>query len=268
MSNIEWTEKTWNPITGCTKVSAGCRNCYAKTLHDQRHKAFLEGKLQNHACYSTPFEVVRLHEERLNIPLKTKKPTMFFVNSMSDLFHEQVPNEFIDKVFGVMNMGYLYTNYTEHIFQILTKRPERWNDGRFDYSYYQSGGGGAPEQIFPELHLTDNIWLGVSVENKQSVYRIELLKRTPAKVKFLSIEPLLEDLGELNLKGIDWVIVGGESGKNSRPMNLDWVRSIQHQCKEQSVKFFMKQLSQFDYPKTYKDFNNFPIDLQVREMPV
>jgi len=252
MSNIEWTEKTWNPITGCTKVSAGCKNCYAKTLHDQRHKAFLEGKLQNHACYSTPFEEVRFHPERLDIPRKIKKPTMFFVNSMSDLFHEQIRLEDILKVFDVMNQC------EQDTFQVLTKRPENlfveiWLN----------------EPIHRQIRWTSNIWLGVSVENTQSVNRIELLKQTPAKVKFLSIEPLLEDLGELDLKGIDWVIVGGESGKNARPMNIDWVRNIKDQCQAQNVPFFMKQFSQGNFGQHFKynDFDAFPEDLRIREYP-
>jgi protein gp37 len=243
MSNIEWTEKTWNPITGCTKVSAGCKNCYAKTLHDQRHKSFLEGKMQNIPCYSTPFEEVKFWGERLEIPRKRKEPTMWFVNSMSDLFHEDILS--LHRLFIFIEMNEL----PHHTFQILTKR----DNELLKRSKY--------------LKWTPNIWMGVTVENKASISRINNLRLTPAKVKFISIEPLLEELGELDLIGIDWVIVGGESGKNARPMNFDWVRNIRDQCKEQGVRFFMKQLSQFDYPETYKDFNKFPIDLQIREMP-
>lgn len=257
MSNIEWTEKTWNPITGCTKVSAGCKNCYAKTLHDQRHKAFLEGKLQNHACYSTPFEEVRFHPERLDIPRKKKKPTMFFVNSMFDLLHEEILYRDFFKIFEIMNQC------ERHIFQILTKRPE--NFYRMIGNTIRTKGNTIDE----EINWTSNIWLGVTVENAETKSRIELLKQSKAQTKFLSIEPLLEDLGELDLSGIHQVIVGGESGKGARPMNIDWVRNIRDQCKAQNVPFFMKQFSQGNFGQHFKynDFDSFPEDLKIREYP-
>jgi protein gp37 len=217
-TKIEWTEATWNPVTGCTKVSAGCKFCYAKTLHDQRHKAFLEGK-DVPSCYATPFETVVCHPDRLKIPLRRRKPTMYFVNSMSDLFHEDIAIDFIEDIFGIMNQC------DQHIFQVLTKRPNHLLGLQDAFSW------------------TKNIWMGVSVENKDALWRLRCLQErlTYAKVKFLSIEPLLEDLGEIDLTGIDWVIVGGESGITPRPMQESWVRNIKDQCVAQDVPFFYKQ---------------------------
>lgn len=216
-SKIEWTNATWNIITGCNKISEGCQNCYAEKMH-YRLQAMGQEK------YKCGFNCICFHEDELNKYLG-KKPKMIFVNSMSDTFYKDVNDEAINKILQACG------NNKIHTFQILTKRAERVVD--FEY---------------PE-----NVWLGVTVEKAKYKNRIEYLKQTNAKIKFLSCEPLLEDLGELDLKGIDWVIVGGESGNNARPMHPDWVRNIQRQCKEQNVAFFFKQwgewmpASQCDY---------------------
>lgn len=223
--SIEWTEHTWNPVTGCTKVSQGCKFCYAEELHTRKYEYWKSsGDPTVPEQFQVPFTTVLCHPDRLEIPIRRKKPTMYFVNSMSDMFHNDVPTDFIRKVFAVMN------DTPQHTYQVLTKRPEqlfcRWF---IDY------------KLNTALGWTDNIWFGVSVENRDVIERINELKRTNAKVKFLSIEPLLEDLGDLDLSGIDWVIVGGESGVTPRPMQADWVRSIRDQCIEQDVPFFFKQ---------------------------
>lgn len=227
-TSIQWTDQTWNPVTGCTKVSQGCKNCYAKTLHDQRHVAFLEGK-QVPLCYSTPFETVRFHAERLSIPIKIKKPQKFFTCSMADMFHADVKNKEIEQIFEVME------RCNQHTFQVLTKRPDRLFKDSDEHSIYLSNC------LANVLEWSPNIWLGVSVENIETKGRMETLKCVPATVRFLSIEPLLEDLGELDLEGIDWVIVGGESGKGAREMKTEWVQNILTQCQDQKVPFFFKQ---------------------------
>lgn len=209
-SQIEWTEQTWNPTTGCTKVSAGCKHCYAEVMA-KRLKAMGANGYQN------GFELSLL-PERLTQPIKRKKPTTYFVNSMSDLFHEDVPFAFIDKVFDVIRQT------PQHRYQILTKRENQL------LAYFEN------EEV------PDNVWLGVSVENiKEGLPRIEALKKIPAKIRFLSIEPLLEDLGEVDFSDIHWVIVGGESGSKARPMKEQWVLNIQAQCEEQNIAFFFKQ---------------------------
>jgi len=209
-TQIEWTEQTWNPTTGCTKVSAGCKNCYAAVMA-KRLKAMGTNGYQN------GFELSLL-PERLNQPIKRKKPTTYFVNSMSDLFHEDIPFSFIDKVFDVIRQT------PHHRYQILTKRENRI------FAYFKN------------TKVPDNVWLGVSVENiQEGLPRMEVLKKIPAKIRFLSIEPLLEDLGEVDFSDIHWVIVGGESGSKARPMKEPWVLNIQAQCEEQNVAFFFKQ---------------------------
>lgn len=209
-SSIEWTEMTWNPTTGCTKVSAGCKFCYAEVM---THRLQAMGL----AKYADGFQV-RTHPEALSIPYSWKKPKVVFVNSMSDLFHPEVPLSFIKQVFKVMN------DNPKHIFQVLTKRAELL----FQYS--------------PELNWTDNIWMGVSVESEKVTERIEFLRATGAKTKFLSCEPLIGPLHNLNLDNIHWVIVGGESGNgNIRVMQEDWVLDIKDQCRTQAVPFFFKQ---------------------------
>ena len=208
-SNIEWTESTWNPVTGCTKISPGCKHCYAERL------AF-RLKAMGQPNYVNGFDVT-LHENALSIPLKWKKPQRIFVNSMSDLFHEKVPTDFILKVFEVMNKA----NW--HQYQVLTKRSERL------------------AELDGQLPWAPHIWMGVTVENADYKHRIHDLRKTNAAIKFLSLEPLLGPLGRLPLKGIDWAIVGGESGPGARPMDPAWVLSIRDQCKKAKVPFFFKQ---------------------------
>lgn len=211
LSTIEWTEATWNPTIGCTKISAGCKHCYAEKMAYRCQAMSIPGYKEN------GFELT-LMPDRLDIPLRRKKPTVYFVNSMSDLFHDEVPDRYLDKTFSVMR------RCPQHIFQLLTKRAERLPD------------------YFATREVPDNVWLGVSVENKKhGVPRIAMLQKVKAKTRFLSIEPLLEDVGELDLTGIHWVIVGGESGNKARPMKPEWVESIRRQCQEQGVAFFFKQ---------------------------
>ena len=209
-SSIEWTEMTWNPTTGCSKISTGCKFCYAEIM-TRRLKAMGQEK------YKDGFRKVRIHPDTLLTPYTWKNSKVVFVNSMSDLFHNDVPLEFIKQVFDVMN------NNPQHVFQVLTKRAQRLFE------------------VHKELKWTHNIWMGVSVENEVVKDRIDFLIKTKAKVKFLSLEPLIGPLPNLNLKKIDWVIVGGESGHKPRPMNVDWVLDIQDQCKEANVAFFFKQ---------------------------
>ncbi len=208
-SKIEWTDSTWNPVTGCTKISSGCLHCYAERMA-------IRLKAMGQPNYAEGFKVV-CHEHQLELPFKWKKPRMIFVNSMSDLFHEKVPTPFIRKVFDVMNRSYW------HVFQVLTKRSERLSE------------------LSSELTWTPNIWMGVSVENKAVTYRIDHLRQTGAHVKFLSMEPLIGPVGNLNVSGIDWVIVGGESGPGARPMLEEWVLEMRDSCEVFGVPFFFKQ---------------------------
>jgi len=208
-SPIEWTESTWNPVTGCNKISAGCKNCYAEQL-SRRLKAMGQKN------YVNGFKLT-LQPHMLELPLKWKKPQMIFVNSMSDLFHKDVPTDYIQQVFDVMNKA------SWHRFQVLTKRAER------------------VAELSDQLNWTDNIWMGVSVENRNFVHRIDYLRDTKARIKFLSLEPLLSPLKNLNLTNIDWVIVGGESGFKARPIKEDWVIDIKNQCDESKTAFFFKQ---------------------------
>ena len=208
-SSIEWTELTWNPTTGCDKISAGCKFCYAEVM-SRRLKAMKVKK------YSAGFKI-KTHESALDIPYTWKKPAMVFVNSMSDLFHKDVPLEYIQRVFTVMNE-------CQHLtFQVLTKRSERLS------------------QVADKLNWSRNIWMGVSVENSDVIHRIDQLRNVPAAVRFLSCEPLIGPLSDMNLKGVDWVIVGGESGHNPRQMDKDWALDIRDQCEEANVSFFFKQ---------------------------
>lgn len=208
-SKIEWTETTWNPVTGCTKISQGCKHCYAERLA-------LRLKAMGVEKYKNGFKVT-LHHETLAEPSTWRKPKLVFVNSMSDLFHKYVPSTFIQAVFKTMN------ETPQHTFQVLTKRPER------------------VKQLSKTLKWTSNIWLGTSIESSRFIHRMEPLKETGAITKFLSLEPLLGPLPEIDLTGIDWVIVGGESGPGARPMEADWVRSIRDLCLENDVHFFFKQ---------------------------
>ncbi len=208
-SSIEWTELTWNPTTGCDKVSAGCKFCYAEIMSRRLHAMGVEK-------YKDGFKI-REHESALAIPYSWRKPAMVFVNSMSDLFHNDVSVGFIQRVFNVMNSN------PHLVFQVLTKRSERL------------------AEIWRELAWTPNIWMGVSVEDDRVKYRIDDLRNVPAAVRFLSCEPLIGRISHLNLKGIDWVIVGGESGARPRPMNVEWATEIRDQCLKHDVAFFFKQ---------------------------
>ena len=208
-SQIEWTDTTWNPVTGCTKVSQGCKHCYAERMA-KRLKAMGVPR------YKDEFKVT-LHHDLINAPLSWKKPRRVFVNSMSDLFHEKVPLEFIQSCFDTMKKA------SQHTFQILTKRSTRL------------------VELAPYLEWSENIWMGVSVEDNQVLDRIDDLRKCPAHVRFLSCEPLIGPLENMNLKGIHWVIVGGESGPGARPMDANWVRNIRNQCQEKNIAFFFKQ---------------------------
>jgi len=214
-SRIEWTEHTWNPVLGCTKISAGCKHCYAETLSRRLQAMGTPG-------YEQGFKTVRLMANRVQEPLLRKRPTVYFVNSMSDLFHKNVPTAFIDQVFDVMAQA------PQHTFQVLTKRAERLAA----YSLTRD--------------IPPHVWMGVSVENRKSgVPRIAHLQRARATVRFLSVEPLIEHVGVLDLAGIDWAIVGGESGPGARPMKAEWAQSVQAQCDAQGVAFFFKQWGAF-----------------------
>ena len=208
-SGIEWTETTWNPVTGCTKISPGCKNCYAERMA-YRLQAMGQPNYQN------GFQLT-LHEQMLLLPLMWKKPRMIFVNSMSDLFHKDVPISFIEKTFAVMQKA------SWHTFQVLTKRSKRL------------------QEIDAIIDIPENVWVGVSVECDDYLNRIDDLRAIQASVKFLSLEPLLGPLPDLNLTGIDWVIVGGESGPGARPMKEEWVCHIRDHCLTSQVPFFFKQ---------------------------
>ncbi|MCO6465026.1 MAG: phage Gp37/Gp68 family protein [Bradyrhizobiaceae bacterium] len=208
-SKIEWTEATWNPSVGCKKVSSGCANCYAETMARRLQAMGTPG-------YENGFEF-RILPERIDAPRFVKKPTKYFVNSMSDLFHEKMPFEFLDKVFLTIS------ETPHHTYQILTKRELRL------------------AQYFAKRDVPSNVWLGVTVENQREKRRIDVLRSIDAPIRFLSVEPLLEDVGKLDLTNIHWVIVGGESGPGARPMKKEWAINVQSQCDEQGVAFFFKQ---------------------------
>jgi protein gp37 len=229
---IEWTDKTWNPTTGCNKVSPGCKHCYAETITKRFTNHFPQG-----------FKFT-LHPERLEQPKRWREPSMIFVNSMSDLFHEQMPISYLKQVFDVM------ADCPQHVFQVLTKRHKRLLE------IAESG----------VLKWPDNVWIGVSVETQKYAVRVDYLRQVPAKVRFLSCEPLLGPL-ELDLEGIHWVITGGESGYEHRPIEKEWVRDIRDQCKKEGVAFFHKQWGGIT-PKAGgrkldgKLYNEFPINLK------
>ena len=208
-SNIEWTELTWNPVTGCNKISPGCKFCYAEVM-TRRLKAMGVEK------YKDGFNI-RTHAESLNIPFTWKRSKVVFVNSMSDLFHPDVPIEFIKAVFSVMNQT------PQHTYQVLTKRSERLLE------------------LSPQLNWTNNIWMGVSVENEDYTYRINDLSKTTAQIKFISIEPLIGPVKTLSLEKINWVIVGGESGHKARPVKESWIEFVKIKCEENKIPFFFKQ---------------------------
>lgn len=231
---IEWTEQTWNPSAGCTKISSGCQNCYAETMAIRLQAMGVEGYVNGFKFNLVP--------SRLNDPYKRKKPTVFFVNSMSDIFHKDMPEEYLDKIFEVIE------NTPHHTYQILTKRAERMSD------------------YFSKKPVPNNIWLGVTVDNKkEGLPRIDKLRNIKATVLFLSVEPLLEDLGSINLTNIDWVIVGGESGNKARPMDKEWVLKIKTQCEKNDVAFFFKQWGTWgaDKVKRNKKLNGKEIDGKI-----
>ena len=231
-SKIEWTEATWNPITGCTKCSEGCRHCYAATLAKRLHAM---GNIR----YKNGFEVT-VHRDLFDRPLEWKKPKMIFVNSMSDIFHEDVSDEDILRIFETMNKA------RWHTFQVLTKRPERL------------------EKLNSFINWTPNIWMGVTVENKDALKRCDVLRNCNAQIKFISAEPLLESIAEIDLTGIDWLIVGGESGAGCRPLEKQWVVELRDAANKNNVPFFFKQWGGFHHSKAgskldgvlYKEFPN------------
>ena len=246
-SSIEWTEATWNPVVGCTIISPGCTNCYAMRMA-RRLEAMGNSKYAGTTRLSGGRAkwngVVRLDEESLKLPASWRTGRMIFVNSMSDLFHEKVPLAFIKRVFKTMQ------ETPQHTYQILTKRAQRL------------------EQISPSLVWPKNVWMGVSVENVEYIQRVDHLRRTNAAVKFLSLEPLLGPLDELDLSEIDWVIAGGESGPGARPVDPDWVRTIRDQCSEAAVAFHFKQWGGVNKKKTGRvldgrTWDQFPACLRV-----
>ena len=237
-TKIEWTESTWNPVTGCNKISPGCKNCYAERMA-KRLKAMRQKNYRN------GFKLT-LQQHMLELPLRWKKPQTIFVNSMSDLFHKDVPLEYIEQAFDVMKRAHW------HRFQVLTKRADRL------------------EMLSPFLEWSPNIWMGVSVESQKYVYRIDHLRRIGAMTKFLSLEPLLGPLIDLNLNGIDWAIVGGESGFGARPMLVDWVTNIRNQCEAAKVAFFFKQWGGVHKKKTGRTldgrtWDDMPINIELRK---
>ena len=256
-SAIQWTDLTWNPLSGCTRVTEGCRNCYAFTLHTMRHEAYQryggiypKNGQRMPEQYSRPFSEIQLIDHRLSDPLKEKKPRHIFVNSMSDLFHSAVPDAYIYKVFDVMHRAHWHT------FQILTKR------------------AGRLRRLGEQLQWASNIWIGVSIEKDDLTPRVDALREVPAFVKFLSCEPLLEALPSLNLSGIHQVIVGGESGSDARVFDPDWARDIRDRCAENNVAFFMKQMGTY-WSKTHHSadrhgglIHEWPDDLQIQEFPM
>lgn len=231
---IEWTEQTWNPSAGCTKISSGCKNCYAEAMAIRLQAMGVEG-------YENGFQF-NLVQSRLYDPFKRKKPTVYFVNSMSDIFHKDMPDEYLSKIFNVIE------ETPHHTYQILTKRADRM----FEY--------------LSQREIPKNIWLGVTVDNrKEGLPRIDKLRQLKASVLFLSVEPLLEDLGKMNLQNIDWVIVGGESGNKARPMEKEWVLSIKQQCEKENIAFFFKQWGTWgaDKIKRNKKLNGKEIDGKI-----
>lgn len=228
-SKIEWTEATWNPTTGCTKISEGCKNCYAEKM-SKRLKLMGVKKYKNQFKFSQ-------HTSELNLPLKWKNPRKIFVNSMSDLFHEDSDLTFVGRCFLTM------TKANKHIFQILTKRPKRM----LEYSIQHEKFFGKP--------IDDHIWLGTSIENKRNAYRINYLRKINCAIKFISFEPLIDSVGTIDLTNIDWVIIGGESGPNYRPVKEKWIQEIISQCEEQNVKIFFKQWGGFRPKSNGREIN-------------
>ena len=222
-SSIEWTESTWNPLTGCTKISPGCTHCYAERMARRLHG-------MGQARYANGFRLT-LHRDLLDLPLKWRKPQTIFVNSMSDLFHSSVPEEFVLSVFQVM------ARVDWHCFQVLTKRTARL------------------VEISPKLQWPPNVWMGVSVESERYRHRIDHLRESGAQIRFLSLEPLLGPLPKLNLTNIDWVILGGESGPGARPLEIGWARDVRDQCASAGIPFFFKQWGGVNKKKTGRELD-------------
>lgn len=245
-SKIEWTNETWVPVTGCHKVSHGCKNCYAEAMH-ARLSAMGQAK------YARPFREVVCHPAELARPLTWRTPRMVFLSSMSDVFHDDVPSQFLLRLFETMRQAHWHT------FQVLTKRARRL------------------EYVCPGLPWSPNVWMGVSVETDEHLDRVDYLHAVPARVRFLSIEPLLGPLPRLDLSGIHWVIVGGESGPNARPCDVEWIRGVVRQCERAGVPVFVKQLGARPVLRTGLELElrdrkggdpgEWPEDLQVREWP-
>jgi protein gp37 len=295
---IEWSDATWNPVTGCSKVSPGCAHCYAETLAKRLHRMGQQGYTDLPWTPENAEANVFLHPDRLDVPLRWRKPRMVFVNSMSDLFHELVPDDFLDRAFAVMGLA------VQHTFQILTKRPDRMAGYLSDDDVYdrvqrevdrlpaallspsaedrRRRRSSAWTSYFP--WPLPNVWSGVSIENRRYVHRAGLLRETPAAVRFISAEPLLGPLvlpgepthgfdiqwpdgrwgPELDLRGIDWLIVGGESGPRHRPVDPQWVRDLRDACAQAGVSFFVKQMGG---ARPGDKLENLPQDLRIREMP-
>jgi protein gp37 len=231
-SKIEWTEATWNPITGCTKCSAGCEHCYAATLAKRL-------KAMGNVRYKNGFEVT-VHRDLFTRPLEWKKPKMIFVNSMSDIFHEKISDEDILQLFEIMNKAHWHT------FQVLTKRPDRLVD------------------LSSQINWTPNIWMGVTVENACALERLANLKRCGAKIKFVSAEPLLESINQIDLNGIDWLIVGGESGAGCRPLEKKWVIELRDIAKRSNTPFFFKQWGGFHHSQAGSELDG----VEYKEYPL
>jgi protein gp37 len=255
-SSIEWTQWTWNPVVGCTRVTDGCSACYAFALHDRRHTIYVAngglwrpGGEPMPRQYALSFSKVQLLPERLEQPLRVRQSRLVFVNSVSDLFHSQVPDDYIRRVFDVMRRAHW------HIFQILTKR------------------AGRLRRLGPLLDWPSNVWMGVSIENDALTVRADALREVPAAVRFLSCEPLLGPLSSLDLSGIHWVIGGGESGPQARPMRKEWAAGLREHCLGAGVPFFMKQMgtvwAREHHSSNQKggDWNDWPEALRVRDYP-
>jgi len=269
MTNIEWTNKTWNPVVGCSEISPGCANCYAR-------EAARSQKLQQFSQYQAVKAwngTVEFAESQLLKPVSWKSPQKIFVCSMADLFHDNVPDEWIDRVMAIAVIC------PRHRFQVLTKRPERMRAYFADSSRTRRICVCALDLLRDELNLAigqfdisiplPNVWLGVTVENKKAIDRIPILCDIPAALRFLSCEPLLEDLGDLSLSGIDWIIVGGESGSRARLCKVDWIRAIAYQCRDRGVPVFVKQPgcnTDASASRTNK-IGVLPVNLQIQQYP-
>lgn len=232
ISKIEWTEATWNPITGCTKCSSGCEHCYAATMAKRL-------KAMGNPRYKNGFEPT-VHNDLIDRPLSWKKPKMIFVNSMSDIFHESIPDDTILQIFNTMNKA------TWHTFQVLTKRADRL------------------VELTDRITWSTNIWMGVSIENNKSINRCEQLKKCGANIKFISAEPLLESISEIDLTGIDWLIVGGESGAGCRQLKKEWVEELRNLAKQSGTAFFFKQWGGFHHNQAGseldgKEYKEYPV---------